>query len=312
MPMPKILPAILAVVAAALVLTGQASFGEPQTQECKPAPGSSTPPGGHWHYRINHKDQQRCWYLSSTDVRASGQTAAPLASASAPALRKPSAGDAVAAAPPEVATAEVGFLQPSFAALEEPQIFASRWPEHLPSARTLNVDDSEQTDPDAPSDSYAESRAETDTSAQMPLRWPIIEADRAEQMSVVESILRSFSIAGGILMVALLLAGWAARFVGGRDRRPRADRWSAVTARISPRWPVVFAEVANGVPAQARRGTGRAVVPTDPARDLKTSLAELMCDLRRAETASGPVRSPERRVARNHNGADRQALQPAR
>ena len=52
-------------------------------------------------------------------------------------------------------------------------------------------------------------------------------------------------------------------------------------------------------------------MPTDSARDLKTSLADLMRDLRRAETASGPVQSLKRRASRNHKGAYRQALQPA-
>ncbi len=315
MPRPKILPAILVVVPAAFVLTAQASFGEPHAQECRAAPGLSTPRGGYWHYRINHKDQQRCWYLSSTDARASGQAAAPLAPASAPTPRKRSAGDAVAAAPPEVATAEIGFLQPSFAVLEQ-QIFASRWPESLPVAWDLNAQspnpqESTETDPVPPSNSYAENSAVTDTAVQMPLRWPIVEVDRAEQISVVESVLRSFTIAGGLLTVVLLLAGWAARFVGGRERRRIADRWRALVARLSPRRRGVFAEAVAGTPSQTRRGTGRAGMPTDPARDLKTSLAELMRDLRRAEAASGPARPLNRRASRSHDGAYRQALQPA-
>jgi hypothetical protein len=306
MPKPKILPAILVVVAAAFVLTAQASFGEPQAQECRTAPGSSTPRGGHWYYRINHKDQQRCWYLSPADAHANGQTVAPLAAAP----RKRSAADTAAPAPPQVATAEIGFLQPSSAVLIE-QPIASRWPENLPSLQTLNAEDAEQTDSVTPSNSFAETPAETDAAVQMPLRWPIIEGDRADQMSAVESVLRSFSIAGGLLMVILLLAGWAARFIGGRDRRPFADRWGAVAASVSPHRPAVFAGTADGMPAQTPRAAAQGAMPTDPARDLKTSLAELMRDLRRAETASVPVRSPRRRASRSHNGAYRQALQSA-
>ena len=213
----KILPAILVVVPAVFALTARTSLGEPQAQECRTTPGSSTPRGGHWYYRINHTDKQRCWYLSPAETRASGRAAAPLTSTPAPTPQKRSAGEAVTAVPPQVATAEVAFLQPSFGVREEQLVFVARWPE-ISSQRarferaSLECADFGSYQPPPPSNSYAESHAKTDTAVQMPLRWPIVEGDRAEQISVVESVLRSFSIAGGLLMVVLLLAGWAARF----------------------------------------------------------------------------------------------------
>jgi len=70
-----------------------------------------------------------------------GQAAPLVLAAPAPTPQKRSAGDAVTAAPPLVATAEIGFLQPSFAVREEQLVFASRWPENLPSAQTLNAED---------------------------------------------------------------------------------------------------------------------------------------------------------------------------
>ena len=103
---PKMLPVILVVVSAVTVLTARASLSEPQAQECKTAPGASTPRGGHWHYRINRTDKQRCWYLSPADARANGRATAALASTPVPARQKRNASPALPAEPPQAAAAE--------------------------------------------------------------------------------------------------------------------------------------------------------------------------------------------------------------
>ena len=185
--------------------------------------------------------------------------------------------------------------------------FGARWPDNLANAQDLSARDLEETAPPPPSNSYAETHAEADAT-QMPLRWPIVETSRAELVSDVEAVLRSFSIVGGFLTVALLLAGWAARFVRGPDGWHFADRWRAIAAPIGlPGRQVHFAGIVEGTHYE----TGDAGMPTDPAHDLKTSLAELMRDLHRAEAASGSVRLSKRRGSRLRDDAQHQALQAA-
>jgi hypothetical protein len=319
---PKILPAILVVVSAVTVLTARASLSEPQAQECKAAPGASTPRGSHWHYRINRTDKQRCWYLSPADARANGRGTASLASTPVPARQKRNASQALSAEPPQTAAAEsatgdtasaqaapaeIAFLRPSSEMNEGRPGFGARWPDNLANAQDMSAQDLEETAPPPPSNSYAETRAEADAT-QMPLRWPGVETSRAELVSDVETVLRLFSVAGGFLMVALLLAGWAARFVRGPEGWHFADRWRAIAAPIGlPRRQDDFAEIVE----DGHDETGDAGTPTDPAHDLKTSLAELMRDLQRAEAASGSLRLAERRGSRLRDDAKHQALQAA-
>ena len=65
---PKILPGIFAVVPATILLTAQASLSEPAAEACRTNPGSFTPPGSHWYYRLNHADKRHCWYLGAVDA----------------------------------------------------------------------------------------------------------------------------------------------------------------------------------------------------------------------------------------------------
>jgi hypothetical protein len=315
MPRSRILSAILVVAAAAVVLTARTSFSEPRAQECHAAPGSSTPRGAHWYYRINHTDKQHCWYLGTPDARSSGPRATSLTSTPALTRQKRSEAEAAPAAPSQAASAEGAFLQQVPGAREGQTVLVAHWPENLSKAHDLSAQSStaheSRTDPAAASNSYPESDAETDAAVQVPLRWPIVEDDRTEQISLVERVLRSFSIVGGLFIAALLLAGWAARFVRGHGGWPIADRWQKIIASLSPRRRAVFAEIVDGMPAETHHGAGQAGAPTDPARDLKTSLAELMRDLQRAEVASGPGRSSKRQTSGRGRAAHRQALQAA-
>jgi hypothetical protein len=67
-------------------------------------------------------------------------------------------------------------------------------------------------------------------------------------------------------------------------------------------------------PATTSRRVGsdwRERAPTDPAQDLKTSLAELMRDLRRAAEPDEPARYAERAFDRADDRAFSPSLQPA-
>ena len=268
---PKILPAILIVVPAAILLTAQASLSEPTAEECRTRPGSSTPRGGHWYYRINRTDKQRCWYLSSEgmEVRSHGRGTTSLVSSPTPTPEQASAAETERAAPAQAtpartASAPMAAAQaaPAEGAVVEPSIrehgmatdFAARWPD-LPKSQDLDGPELA-----AISNSYADRDAATDAGAQMPLTWPVIEDHTAQQASAGEAVLRSISLAGALMTALLLLAAWVLKLAHRRHL-------SRIRSTAEPRHGDL---------------TARTPTPTDPAHDLKTSLAELMRDLQRA------------------------------
>jgi hypothetical protein len=57
--------------------------------DCLAAPGSSTPQGGHWRYRMDRTTHSKCWYLADsnrTAQQATAQNASPdTSSATSPA-----------------------------------------------------------------------------------------------------------------------------------------------------------------------------------------------------------------------------------
>lgn len=61
---------------------------------CLSAPKAETPPGSHWHYRVDHANKRNCWYLRSEGglSQAAPQNASPVPSE--PTAAKPSVADA--------------------------------------------------------------------------------------------------------------------------------------------------------------------------------------------------------------------------
>jgi len=60
--------------------------------DCLTAPGSPTPPNGHWYYRTDRAQQRKCWFLR-TDNQDSGDSSAAVTGAA------PSDNQAQSAAP---------------------------------------------------------------------------------------------------------------------------------------------------------------------------------------------------------------------
>ena len=290
----KILPAMLIVVPATVLLSAQACLSEPAAEECMTRPTAITQRGAHWYYRIN-RAKQHCWYLGKAEGRANASAVTSATSASASAPQNGNAAEATGATWPPAAPAATALTpaapaqavpaqaasEPAFPEQGPGMGFATRWPENLP-----NAEDLDQQEPAAISDSYAERHEATGTTAQMPSKWPGgVDAARAREGSASETALRYFTVAGTLAIPLLLVAGWGAKFA----RRPRRslirDRWRTMAGRLRPRRHIDFAAMAGIKPAvETTRGDAgrRMPTPTDPAYDLKTSLAELMRDLRRA------------------------------
>lgn len=294
----KILPAFFLVAPAIVLLTMHAGASGPAAEECRARPGLTTPRGAHWYYRVNRADKRHCWFLGSEQARAHVRAAAratraptshrksastgKAAGARAQAARAQAA--AVQATAPAAVPAPVVFLEATLAA-QKATDFAARWPHDLPSARDLN-----EVEPQTLSNSYAERRASEDRSEPMP-SWPLVTAVRAQGKFAPDAALLLFSLAGGVAIALLLLIGWAAKFTRPPYRSRIRDRWRAIAIRLHRR--ANFAAAVRGRPVAPTRRDGFSwpATPTDPAVDLKTSLAELVRDLRRTEAAldSGDV-----------------------
>ena len=320
----KILPAFLCVVpgaVAAVVACSSVSAAE----ECRKNPGASAPAGGHWYYRINHVTHQQCWYLSSegahvsahfdasADANGRGHEATP------PHAPRDDTAAAAAAAPRPPLQVQPAFMPVAGAGIVAPipQVdFTARWPGDLPSASDLN-----DNAPTAASDSYAEpspsagaadAAAAADGATPAAQQWPVNDeaSASARKASPAAILLGYFSLAGALAIPVLLVAGWLAKFTRAAGRFRVGERRRASPERpAQPRQRVAEADRAPSA-AKSRRGdpmrggAGRAerstvparsgdgntwqpLTPTDPARDLKTSLAELMHDLRRAAASEG-------------------------
>ena len=193
--------------------------------------------------------------------------------------------------------------------------FGARWPGDLPKAEDL-----EQSEPAPVSDSYAE-RRDTDVTAQTPSKWPGAKAGLAAQAAAGETALRYFSILGIVVIPLLLAAGWVAKYAREPHRSNLQERLRTMANSLRPRRrsdafdEAMFVGSAPPLsPATSRRRAGpdwRERAPTDPAQDLKTSLAELMHDLRRAAEPREPDRYAERVYDRADDRAFSPSLQPA-
>jgi hypothetical protein len=58
----QLVPALLLVVPATTALWAGIEFVQAE-EECRARPGSTSPPGSGWYYRVNRVDHRRCWFL---------------------------------------------------------------------------------------------------------------------------------------------------------------------------------------------------------------------------------------------------------
>jgi len=56
-------PAVLVFLPALVLVAARASFAERATAECISNPGSTSPRGSHWYFRVDRVLHRQCWYL---------------------------------------------------------------------------------------------------------------------------------------------------------------------------------------------------------------------------------------------------------
>jgi hypothetical protein len=313
----RILPAILVVIPAAIVATAQASKSAPTVEQCKTKPGLSAARGTHWYYRFDHVAKRRCWYLGSASAgqHAGANTNTSDASetpavASAPAVppQKPVAlqalpGQVANVQPPQLAsTAAVPHVELSVRDEQNAADFAARWSD-LPKLQDGSSGVAPSADLSGPElsglrSSYADNSADEEASPQIPVTWPVVEAVSAPPDSSVFAPPSAFLV-GGTAMALVFVAGWAFRHIRARRIYVVPSCAEAVRGH-SPQGNKPDTIGSGG--ASARRAVARRrPTPTDPARDLKASLGELMRDLQRAGAAAEapvpPIGKPKRRIA---------------
>ncbi len=306
----RILPAILVVIPAAVVATVHGSRSEPAVDQCKTKPGLSVAKGTHWYYRLDHVNKRQCWYLGRAIAGQHANANAPEESAAAPTIpvqQKPATVQTLQAPqqqatgmmPPEPAsTAAAPLVELPMRDELDVADFAARW-SNLPLTDISSMNFRSQNQGGVKSSrlssSYADDSADQDVMQQIPMTWPVVDAVTAQPSTSMVAALQPLYLAGGAIMALLFLAGWSFGQIRGR--------------RIHVAPPLI----ADGDPGdiestgvmKMRPEVRSRPTPTDPARDLKKSLGELMRDLQRAGAAEEarplPLRKPKRRTATAQN-----------
>jgi hypothetical protein len=191
--------------------------------------------------------------------------------------------------PKQATTADPAFSETPVREHAAAMDFAARWPDLSESP------DLYASELAAISNSYADTQTAADVEERMPLTWPVTEAGRAGQQQdpASQAAFGSVFLAGALALGSLSLVGGVFKLARRSRQRYLRDPLRAAAGRPGPQphMRADFRELAGS--SSMRHGTSgwRVPQPTDPAHDLKTSLAELMQDLQRARAANFSPRS---------------------
>ena len=311
----RILPAILVVLPATVLLILNTGVTGSIADECRAKPGPSGPHGTHWHYRVNRTDQRRCWFLSLervkvhsharkvvSDLASARRTAEPDPAAKRESSAETSVAETAAAIPLRPASVKTVTVRaaaapaaaetisdgPSVGEDETAAHFSARWPS---SSKFWDFDVREFAV--SPS-SYAENYSVAEADEQTPLVWPGTAATRTRPpLDVAGETAWRAILQVGMLLMALLAIAAGVVSLALRFRQSHSPDRRRVPDEL-PAQRKVDKELVDrnaGVRARQDRHASRPLTPTDPADDLKKSLAELMADLRRARMSRYAPRS---------------------
>ena len=235
----KFASAIIASVLVSAPLATVSRGATPAADSCLSGPKDQAPQGSHWYFRIEHPSNRHCWYLRGAHDAAT-QSAAPNASADAPASANPAS--PTTAMPGSIANAHAelpspqtrgdqgtgattGQLPAAAASLDNTSranladanmlrsVVASRWPEQLAAASSDVSDPS----PDNSAANTASHPVATEPSAATAV--PLATADASSEKQSDSTQMLIIAIVG-----ALSVAGLAASAVGyGGRRKIRLD-----------------------------------------------------------------------------------------
>jgi hypothetical protein len=305
----RILLTIL-VVLPATALSLKTAVTESVAEECRAKPGASAPQGTRWRYRVSRLDHRHCWFLNHEAAKVHFR-AREAASDSGPesgiAESSPTAeGDSSTEAAAETplrpasvrtipvrtaaaqASAETTPTGPSAGEDGTGAHFSARWPN---SSKFWDVDVREFA---AIPSSYAETYSAANADEPSSLVWPGTEPTRTQPpLELLGGVLwRTIFQIGALLAVLLAVAAGAFKLAPRLRQNHSLDAEAAAGGLPAQRTAEKEAADRNSSgETRQDRHVPRPVTLTDPARDLKKSLAELMGDLRRARTSQHASRS---------------------
>jgi hypothetical protein len=220
----KNLLARLALIPAAILLTGHSSLGEAKGDDCRAKPDGSAPAGLHWYYRVDRANSRHCWYLHEQGMRVHSlvRTAPRDADAqndSAPA--NDTAGEQVWKVLPVTVARPGQSEQAPAAAVQQKPAFTTRWVD-LPRSVDLNAHEAVSASNRYAAEQEMDSRQEQSAPA-----WANVSAatDDVRQRAGTATSFGSISLAGAVILALLLMSEALIRFARsfGRSLRLRSD-----------------------------------------------------------------------------------------
>jgi hypothetical protein len=208
-------PAILAIVVAAVAVTSRSSRAERATVDCIAKPNSLAPQGSHWYYRLDRTANRRCWFLSPAGMKVR-EAASP--------KRRPSASSRPA---PKVPAKVAGGDGES----DRVAVSSMQWPSPAKSGGSTDPE------PALMDNSSADEHATLASQDEMPLIWPVLTtadllaAEPPPEFAGEDE--HTIAFIAGVLALAIIAVAktckvFAVRRVRLRRRHLR-DQWVATT-----------------------------------------------------------------------------------
>jgi hypothetical protein len=292
----KILLARLALIPAALLVTGHSSLGEAKGDDCKAKPEGTAPAGLHWYYRVDRANSRHCWYLHEQGMRVHSVGHATLRDADTRNDTVPendAAGEQVWKTPAAIGGRPAESEQAPMAAEQLRAAFATRWID-LPKSVDLNAHESVST-----SNGYAAEQGVDNRQEELPPAWSNVSAATGDvrQDARTPTSFGSISLAGAAILALLLVSEAFIRFartLGSTLRlRLRTDwrrRAEPDEMEVEAPQPEAIWRMTTSLETISRTQTG--------AGDLRRLLQRAGTGLRPPQSFA-PSRSPQRREDTN-------------
>jgi hypothetical protein len=242
----KILLARLALIPAAILMSGHSSLGEAKGDDCRAKPDSTAPAGLHWYYRVDRANNRHCWYLHEQGMRVHSLVHTTSRDADAgddTATGNDTAGGQVWKVVPVTGGRPAEFEQAPTAAEQQRMGFATRWVD-LPKSVDLNAHE-----PVLASNGYAAEPGVQNRQEQLQPAWANVSAatDDTRQAAGTQTSFGSISLAGAVILALLLMSEALIRFARTfgttwrlrlrTDSRRGADRCEAEPDATGPGAP---------------------------------------------------------------------------
>ena len=282
----------LALIPAAILVTGHSSLGEARGDECRVKPDGSSPAGLHWYYRVDRANNRRCWYLHELGMRVHALVSPTSRSSE---NQNDTAGEDVSKVPAVTGVQQPNYEQPRTTAQQPAADFAARWVD-MPRSVDLNAHELV-----AGSNGYAPEQGVENRQEQLPSALADVSAMNGDvrQNAAAKTNFGSISLAGAVVLALLLMSEALVRFARTSGRNLLRMHRRADSGCHTER-----SELVLDVPQHDAVGW-RATQLDAPSRT-QAGVSELQRLLQRAGTGLRPPQSfaPSRSVHR-HEHANR-------